>query len=408
MSPLLENNKLLRPAYLEVDLDALAYNIRNIKKRLGQDVELMAIVKADGYGHGAYNVAKVALENGAGSLGVAILEEGAELRAKGIKAPIVNLFPEPPERAEKIVEYNLDQVITDLEFVETLSLEAKRKNKLSNVFIEIDTGLGRYGVPPQETIDLVKRIKRLGNVRLKGIFSQFSTADQRKKDFAIHQLSAFKKTLDELESFSNHVPIKSIANSGAVLDIPASYFNHVRVGHLLYGLYPSQETSESIAVKPAMTLRSKVIFLKEVEKGTPISYGKTYIAKKKTRIATIPLGYADGYSRLMSNKGEVLIRGKRAKVVGRVCMDAFMVDVIDIPEAKIGDEVVVMGRQGDDEITAHDLGRWTNTFAYEIMTRMGKRLPIVYIRSSEGLTNKNAKRKEQNEKLQLKTKNAAS
>jgi len=373
-----ENNKLLRPAYLEVDLGALAYNVRNIKKRLGKNVELMAIVKADGYGHGAYEVAKVALKNGAGSLGVAILEEGIQLREKGIKAPIVNLFPEPSERAEKVVEYNLDQVITDLEFVKRLSQEAKRQDRCSNIFIEIDTGLGRYGIPPQKIIDLVRRIKKLENVRLKGILSQFSTADQLKKDFAYHQLSVFKNTLDELESFSNHIPIKSIANSGAVLDIPASYFNHVRVGHLLYGLYPSQETSESIKVKPAMSLKSKVMFIKEVEKGTPISYGKTYIAKKKAKIATIPLGYADGYSRLLSNKGEVLIRGKRAKVVGRVCMDAFMVDVSYIPEVKVGDEVVVMGKQGKDEITAHNLGRWTGTFAYEIMTRMGKRLSIVY------------------------------
>ena len=372
------DNKDLRPAYLEVDLDALAHNIRSIKTRLGKDVELMAIVKADGYGHGAYEVAKLAMENGAGSLGVAILEEAIQLRQKGIVAPIVNLFPEPPERAEKVLEYDVGQVITDLEFVHHLSQEAKRQNKSSDVFIEIDTGLGRYGISPQETIEVVKKISKLENVRLKGILSQFSTADQRKKDFAFHQLSVFKKTLDELESFSNHIPIKSIANSGAVLDIPASYFNHVRVGHLLYGLYPSLETSESIEVKPAMSLKSKVLFIKEVEKGTPISYGQTYIAEKKTKIATIPLGYADGYSRLLSNKGEVLIRGRRAKVVGRVCMDAFMVDVSDIPEVKLGDEVAVMGRQGDDEITAHDLGKWTGTFAYEIMTRMGKRLPVVY------------------------------
>lgn len=373
-----ENNKLLRPAYLEVDLDSLAYNIRNIKKKLGNDVELMAIVKADGYGHGAFEVAKIALENGAGSLGVAILEEGIELREKGIKSPILNLFPEPKGRAEKVVEYDLDQVITDLEFVKKLSQEAKKQNKPSHIFIEIDTGLGRYGVPPEKTVELVKKIKKLENVRLKGILSQFSTADQRKKDFAFHQLAFFKNTLDELQSSYNHIPIKSIANSGAVLDIPASYFNHVRVGHLLYGLYPSLETSESIKVKPAMSLKSKVMFIKEVEKGTPISYGKTYIAKRKSKIATIPLGYADGYSRLLSNKGEVLIRGKRAKVVGRVCMDAFMVDVSHIPNVKIGDEVVVMGRQGKDKITAHDLGRWTNTFAYEIMTRMGKRLPVIY------------------------------
>jgi len=374
------NNKYKRPAYLEIDLDAIAFNVRQIKKRLGKKVELMAIVKADAYGHGAYPVACVALENGAGSLGVAIMEEGIDLREKGIRAPMVNLYPEPPDRAKLIAEYDLEQVVTDLRLVQNLSREAKKRNKSCNLYIEIDTGLGRYGVSPKETVELVKEIKRLPNVRLKGILSQFSTADKKKKDFAIHQLAVFKKTLDELQATSNHIPIKSIANSGAVLDLPASYFNHVRVGHLLYGLYPSSETSESIRVKPAMSLKSKVMFLKEVEKGTPISYGKTYIANKKTRIATIPLGYADGYSRLLSNKGEVLIRGKRAKVVGRVCMDAFMVDVSHIPNVKVGDEVVVMGKQGKDQITAHDLGEWTGTFAYEIMTRMGKRLPVVYKR----------------------------
>ncbi|MCK4224502.1 MAG: alanine racemase [candidate division Zixibacteria bacterium] len=372
------DNNFLRPAYLEIDLDAVAFNVRNIKKKLGQGVELMVIVKADGYGHGAYPVACVALENGADSLGVAILEEGVQLRDKRIKAPIANLYPEPHQRAEKIVEYDLEQVVTDLKLVKNLSQEALKQNKSCNVYIEIDTGLGRYGVLPEDTRALAKKIKTLPNIRLKGVLSQFSTADARKKDFAYEQLGVFKNALDDLKAHSNHIPITSIANSGAVLDIPASYFNQVRVGHLLYGLYPSSETSESIRVKPAMSLKSRVLFIKEVEKGTPVSYGKTYVAKKKTKIATIPLGYADGYSRLLSNKGEVLIRGKRAKVVGRVCMDAFMVDVSHIPNVKVGDEVVVMGKQGKDEITAHDLGRWTNTFAYEIMTRMGKRLPVVY------------------------------
>jgi alanine racemase len=376
------NNHLLRPAYLEIDLDALGFNIRNIKKQLGKGIELMAIVKADGYGHGAYPVARVALENGADSLGVAILEEGIELREKGIKAPLANLYPEPYQRAKKIVEYDLEQVVTDLKLVRSLSREAKKQNKLCNVYIEIDTGLGRYGVMPEDCRKLVKEIKRLPHIRLKGILSQFSTADAKKKDFAYKQLSVFENTLAELQSFSNHIPIKSIANSGAVLDIPASYFNHVRVGHLLYGLYPSSETSESIRVKPAMSLKSRVVFIKEVGKGTPISYGKTYVTSGKTKIATIPLGYADGYSRLLSNKGEVLINGKRAKVVGRVCMDAFMVDVSHIPGVKVGSEVVVIGKQGKDQITAHDLGQWTNTFAYEIMTRMGKRLPVVYKRRS--------------------------
>jgi len=302
------NNNFLRPAYLEVDLDAIAFNVRNIKKRLGKSVELMAIVKADGYGHGAYPVSRVVLKNGADSLGVAILEEWVELREKGVKAPIVNLYPEPHQRAKKIVEYDLEQVVTDLKLVKNLSQEAEKQNKSCNVYIEIDTGLGRYGVLPEDTKELAKKIKTLPNIHLKGILSQFSTADARKKDFAYKQLRVFKNTLDQLQAFSNNIPIKSIANSGAVLDIPASYFNHVRVGHLLYGLYPSSETSESIRVKPVMNLKSRVLFIKEVKKGTPISYGKTYIAKKKTKIATIPLGYADGYSRLLSSDGKT---GKR-------------------------------------------------------------------------------------------------
>lgn len=377
------NNNFLRPAYLEIDLDALAFNVRSIKRKLGMDVKMLAVVKADGYGHGAYPVSRVVLENGADSLGVAILEEGIELRDKGVKAPIVNLYPEPHKRAKKIVEYDLEQVVTDLKLVKNLSQEAKRRNKLCSVYIEIDTGLGRYGVLPEDTRELAKKIKSLPNIRLKGVLSQFSTADAKKKDFAYKQLRVFKNTLDDLKAHSNHIPITSIANSGAVLDIPASYFNHVRVGHILYGLYPSSETSESIRLKPVMSLKSKVIFVKDVEKGTPISYGRRYIAQRRTKIATIPLGYADGYSRLLSNKGAILVKGKRAPVVGSVCMDAFMVDVSRIPGVKVGSEVVVMGKQGNDEITAHDLGRWTNTFAYEIMTRMGKRLPVVYSQRSK-------------------------
>jgi alanine racemase len=376
-------NHLLRPAHLEVDLDAIAYNVKNIKRKLGRDVELMAIVKADGYGHGAYPAARAALKNGAGSLGVAILEEGIALRQQGIKAPIANLYPEPPSRAGKIVEYGLEQVVTDAKLVRRLSREAVRQKKRCAVYIEIDTGMGRYGVPPNQTLELVRKIKRSPNLYLKGILSQFSTADQKKKDFVYEQLGIFTRTLDQLQASYNHIPVRSIANSGAVLDVPASYFNQVRVGFLLYGLYPSFETTESVRVKPAMSLKSRVLFVKVVDKGASISYGRTYIAKRKTKIATIPLGYADGYSRSLSNRGEVLIRGKRAKVVGRVCMDAFMVDVTRIPRVKVGDDVILMGRQGKDEITAHDLGRWTNTFAYEVVSRMGKRLPTVYVQRSK-------------------------
>ncbi|HEX9916829.1 MAG TPA: alanine racemase [candidate division Zixibacteria bacterium] len=376
------DNEFSRPAYLEVDLDALAYNIKNIRKKIGKKVEFMAVVKADGYGHGAYQVAKTVLERGVDCLGVAILEEGIKLREKGIKGKIVNLYPEPIGREKYVIEYDIAQVITDYAFALNLSREAKKLDKIAQVYVEVDTGLGRYGMAPENAIKLVKKIYNLKNIRFKGIISQFSTADEKDKNFALKQLSIFKKTVHDLESSGYRIPIKSIANSGAVLDIPQSYFNQVRVGHLIYGLYPSIYTSQSIKVKPVLKWRSKIAFIKEVEKGTPLGYGRSYHTKKKSKIATIPLGYADGYSRLLSNKAQVLIHNKRLSVVGRVCMDAFMVDVSSIPDVKVGDEVTLIGRQGKEEISAHQLGKWTGTFSYEVLSRIGKRVPIVYLKKS--------------------------
>jgi alanine racemase len=376
------DNKFSRPAYLEVDLDALTYNIRNIIRKIGKEVEFMAVVKADGYGHGAYQIARTALESGVDCLGVAILEEGIELREKGIKSKIVNLYPEPIGREKYVIEYDIAQVITDYAFALNLSREAQKNDKIAQIYVEVDTGLGRYGLTPEDTIKIVKKIYNLKNIRFKGIISQFSTADEKDKTLALKQLSIFKKTVHDLESSGYKIPIKSIANSGAVLDIPQSYFNQVRVGHLIYGLYPSDHTSESIKVKPVLKWKSKIMFIKEVEKGTPLGYGRSYHTKKKSKIATIPLGYADGYSRLLSNKAQVLIHNKRLPVVGRVCMDAFMVDVSSIPDVKIGDEVVLIGKQGKEEISAHDLGRWTGTFSYEVLTRIGKRVPMVYLKKS--------------------------
>ncbi|MCJ7508383.1 MAG: alanine racemase [candidate division Zixibacteria bacterium] len=376
------DNRFSRPAFLEVDLDALAYNIKSIRKKIGKDVEFMAVVKADGYGHGAYQVAKTVLEGGADCLGVAILEEGIELREKGIKGSIVNLYPEPIGREKYVIEYDIAQVITDYAFALNLSREAQKNGKIAQIYVEVDTGLGRYGLTPEDTIKIVKKIYNLKNIRFKGIISQFSTADEKDKNFALKQLSIFKKTVHDLESSGYKIPIKSIANSGAVLDIPQSYFNQVRVGHLIYGLYPSIHTSQSIKVKPVLKWKSKIMFIKEVEKGTPLGYGRSYHTKKKSKIATIPLGYADGYSRLFSNKAEVLIHNKRLPVVGRVCMDAFMVDVSSIPDVKIGDEVVLIGKQGKETLSAHQLGKWTGTFSYEVLTRIGKRVPIVYLKES--------------------------
>jgi alanine racemase len=374
-------NTFKRPAFLEIDLENVKYNVKNIRKKLGDKVEFLAVVKADAYGHGAFEVSKIALENGADLLGVAILEEGIELREKGIKAPILILYPEFVGREKEILEYDLESTITDFDFAQNLSREATNQKKTANVYLKVDTGMGRYGLAPNEAYQFIKKIRDLDNIKIKGILSQLSSAEEKEDEFTFQQLSSFKKVLIQLEDFNRGFLNKSIANSSAVLNLPESYFNQVRVGLLMYGIYPSPEVSKSIQVKPALSFKSKILFLKQVEKGTPIGYGRGYITQRRTKVATIPLGYADGFGRLLSNKACVLVCGKRTKVIGKVCMDAFMADVTDIPEVKAGDELVLIGKQGDQEITVDEFAEWNQTINYEIITRMGKRLPKVYLKN---------------------------
>ena len=374
-------NTFKRPAFLEIDLENLKYNVKNIRKKLGDKVEFLAVVKADAYGHGAFEVSKIALENGADLLGVAILEEGVELREKGINFPILILYPEFMGREKEILEYDLESTITDFDFAQNLSREATNQKKMANVYIKVDTGMGRYGLAPDEAYQFIKKIRDLDNIKIKGILSQLSSAEEKEDEFTFQQLSNFKNVLKQLEDFNRGFLNKSIANSSAVLNLPESYFNQVRVGLLMYGIYPSPEVYKSIQVKPALSFKSKILFLKQVEKGTPIGYGRDYITQRRTKVATIPLGYADGFGRLLTNKAMVLVQGKRARVIGRVCMDAFMADVTDIPEVKAGDELVLIGKQGDQEINVDEFAEWNQTINYEIITRMGKRLPKVYLKN---------------------------
>ncbi|MDH4222444.1 MAG: alanine racemase [candidate division Zixibacteria bacterium] len=373
------SNKYLRPAYLEIDLKALASNLKNIKKRLGEKVELLAVVKADAYGHGAYEVSRITLKSGADSLGVAILEEGIELREKGIKAPIQILYPESLGREKKIAKYNLQPVVIDYDFAFNINRESAKKKKITEIFLKIDTGMRRYGLEPAEALDFFGKIKKLKNLKVKGVLSQFSSTEEEDRGFAEYQLSLFKSTIEQLEEENGNRLKRSIANSGAVLEIPQSYFDQVRVGILLYGLYPFPRTIEKVKVHPVMSLKSKLLQIREVPEGTSVGYGRGYYTRRKTRIGTIPVGYADGYPRILSNKGEVLIKGKKAPIIGRVCMDAFMVDLTDIPEVKTGEEVILLGRQGKESIDAEKLGEWSQSLNYEIITRMGKRLPRIYV-----------------------------
>ncbi len=374
----MKNNKFLRPAWLEVDLSALAYNCRNIKKKLGKNVELLAVVKADGYGIGAIECAKVFLKNGAASLGVAIIEEAIQLRKTGIKAPILIIYPEAVGREELVVKYNLDQVVCELKFAKDLSKIAKSKRKIINVFLKVDTGMGRYGFTPEETVDFAQQISKLPHLKIKGVMSHFSSAFMKDKTYTYEELSNFKKTLRLLEQANIDIPIKSFANSSAVLDVPESYFNQARAGILLYGIYPSLENTSSVAIKPVASLKAKISFIKKVSSGTPISYMRTFHTQKESVIATVPLGYCDGYNFLLSNKGKALVKGKLVPVTGRVCMDTLMLDVSEIPDVKLGEEVVFIGNQKKAEISFWDVSQWAGTMAYDIVTRMGKRLPKIY------------------------------
>jgi len=371
-------HKFSRPAWLEVDLKALAYNCRNIKQKLGKNVELMAVVKADGYGIGAIECAKVFLKNGATSLGVAIVEEAIQLRKSGIKSPILIIYPEAVGREEVVVKYKLDQVVCELKFAQNLSRISKKNKKIIHVFLKVDTGMGRYGLTPEETVEFAKKISQLPNIKIKGIMSHFSSAFMKDKTYSLEELSKFRKTLQLLNQAKIDIPIKSLANSSGVLDIPESYFNQARVGILLYGIYPSLGNEPTIMVKPAASLKAKITFLKKVPPSTPISYMRTFYTQRESVIATVPMGYCDGYNFFLSNKGQALVHGKLVPLTGRICMDTLMLDVTEVPNVKIGDEVVFIGQQNGSKISVWDVGEWAGTMAYDIITRMGKRLPRIY------------------------------
>jgi len=370
----------LRPAWLEVSKSALAYNCRNIKKKLGRKVELLAMVKANAYGHGAVECSKIFLKNGVTSLGVAIIEEGIELRQAGIRAPILVAYPELEGREELVVNYNLEQTVTDLIFAKKLSKLAAKKRKKVNLYIKVDTGMGRYGLTPQQSVDLIKQLLKLPAVQVKGLMSHFSSAFMQDKTYTYEELERFNQTLRLLKQEKIVVPIKSIANSSATLDMPDAYFNQARVGILLYGIYPSAENTRSVPVRQAASLKARISFLKRVPAGTPISYMRTFHTQKESVIATLPIGYADGYDFKLSNQGSALVHGKEVPVVGRVCMDTLMLDVTEVPTVKVGDEAIFFGKQNGSELSLDKAAERGGILSYSLITRMGKRLPIVYTR----------------------------
>ena len=370
----------------EIDLDAIAYNMEQMKKRIGDHARLIAVVKADGYGHGAVPVAKMFEAcSYVWGYAVACLEEATELREQGIRKPILVLGCVFPDQFEEMIRYDVRPAVYMESMAELISQEAVRQGKDAFIHIKIDTGMGRIGFPvTEESADAVKRISRLPGIRIEGMFTHFAKADERDKTYTFLQHDRFMRMKELVEK--RQVPVRyfDCDNSAGIIDFPDMKHDLARAGIAMYGMYPSDEVDQkAVDLRPALSLVSHVSFVKEVEAGTPISYGGTFVSDRPMRVATIPVGYGDGYPRSLSNKGYVLIHGKRARILGRVCMDQFMADVTDIPETAFMDRVVLVGRDGDEEITVDELAALSGRFNYEFVCCLGKRIPRIYKKSEE-------------------------
>jgi len=369
--------------WAEVDLDAIAHNARGLKERAGPETELMAVVKANAYGHGAVPVARTALENGASRLAVNRALEGVELRQAGLTAPILILGYSLPIEAETIVRWDLTLTVTTVEGALALSAMSDRQGKVTPIHVKVDTGMGRFGLLPDEVVAFVRRISKLPGLRLEGLFTHFAVADLADKAYTRRQFGLYMWVVRQLEDAGFTVPLKHVGNSATNLDRPEMHLDMVRCGIALYGLRPSDEVEPAIPLKPAMALKSRVARVRTLPPGSSISYGCTYTTTRPTPVALVPVGYGDGYHRILSNKGSVLIGGKRAPIVGRVCMDQFVVDVTGIDGVRQDDEVVVFGRQGEEEISAEEVATLADTINYEVVTSILPRVTRVYLREGQ-------------------------
>ena len=365
-----------RPTIAQIDLDALAFNYRQLQKRVPKGVKILAVVKADAYGHGAVPISRKLEKLGVEYLGVAIAEEGVELRKGGVKAPILVLGGIYDGDIEKIFRFNLTPVVFHKEALKFISKVAQRGKKKVRVHLKVDTGMGRLGVPLSLWPNFLKEIPHFPKVEVEGILSHFSMMSE--EDYTKHQWDQFLGAVRCAEELGIRCKYLHMASSALLTTSSCYSGNLVRPGIMLYGAYPSPVLKSLIHLKPVMTLKTCIHFLKSVPSGFRISYGGTFVTRRESLIATLPIGYADGYSRYLSNRGEVLVRGKRAPVVGKVCMDFIMVDVTDIPKVSLGDEVVLIGSQGKEIITAEEMADRMNTISYEVFCSIGKRIPRIY------------------------------
>ncbi len=374
--------------WAEVDLDAIAHNMREIRRITNENAQIMAVVKADAYGHGFMETAKTLLENGADRLAVAVLQEGKQLRSRGVDVPILILGASGPEDAEDIINFDITPNVFDYEFAKALSYTAEKKEKVTKVHIKLDTGMSRIGFvvddgDNEEIINEILKVSRLPYIEIEGIFSHFATSDESDRQYTLLQFERFMRVVKALEERGLHIPIKHICNSAGIMMYPEMHLDMVRPGVILYGMYPSNEVDKSrLDLIPAMTLKSSITLVKEVEPGRGVSYGKEYITDSITKIATVPIGYADGYLRKIAKKGRMLVDGVKVPIIGRICMDQCMIDVTNVHNIDRGDEAIIFGREG---ITIDDLAGWLETINYEVACVIGKRIPRIYTRNGKAV-----------------------
>lgn len=375
---------LLHPIWAEINLNNLVNNIDEINKK-SNNSEIIGVVKANAYGHGAVEISKTLLSCNIKKLAVANIVEAIELRENDITAPIMLLGVSEDFAIDNLIDYDVEPTVSTLHFAKNLNESAIKKNKTMKIHIALDSGMGRIGFRnTSQDIDDIVSISKLSNLKIDSIFSHFSTADSIDKSYSNIQMDIYNSIIRKLKERGVAISKKNLSNSAAIIDIPNSHYDYVRPGIIQYGYYPSDEVNKNdINIKPVLTWKTRIVHIKEVNENEYIGYGKTYKTNKKTLIATLPVGYADGYSRGLSNKGSVIIKGKLAPIIGNVCMDQFMVDVTDIEDVKLGDEVILLGSDGEIKFDAEDMANILNTISYEVLCLIGRRAPRVYIKDKK-------------------------
>lgn len=384
--------KYFNPAWAEINIDNVIHNIKEIR-RVAKSKEIISVVKADAYGHGAVELAPILLENGADRLAVALLSEALQLRKSGIKAPIL-IFGYTPlkygkdivhNNAEDIINNELEVTVLSYDYAKKLSKEAKKLNKNVKIHINVDTGMGRIGfLPTNQSVEDIYKISQLPNIIIEGLYSHFSTSDEKSKSYSNKQFKRYLDFYERLEKKDIKINIKHMANSAALIDLPYTHLDAVRPGIANYGYYPSEDVNHDILkLKPTMTLKCNVVASRNLKAGSYIGYGRTFRTERESRIVTLGIGYADGYDRRLSNVGEIVVKGKAAPIVGRICMDMCMSDVTDIGDIKVSDEVILMGESLSEKTTVENIAKLTGTIPQEVTSNISKRVPRHYIKDNK-------------------------